>query len=220
MDWKKVDITDKNSVEHFLQTHAHDSDFFSACFNLCFIAVMYNAHENLKLLIKAGGQAVLSDEMIVRAASNGHAQCLEALLPHYDLETSLGETILSFSAKKGCLECLQVCDGTIQNATYWYTALAQACMYGRAHCVPFLLCKADATVYNSRVLNLALQYKEKSIAELLAKHVNIEDAYNDAHKLFSDNLPQLEVFMLPIRLKRRLSAEIGNSGANACAKKM
>lgn len=218
MVFEKIDISDLNALKNYLQKHTLDRDFHWVCQKTVFACVNNNAADALQVVIEMSSPSILTNDHLERAASKGHDAVLAVLLPHYDLNTPLGNNVLAAAAKAGHLECLKLCNERVTDTDYWYNALAQVCMYGHEDCVPFLLNKSDASAYNSRILNLSIQYKNDGIAQLLidSGQVNGQDAYNDAKVgHFSNNLPKLEELMAPVWLRQRLQQRLSEETAHS-----
>lgn len=214
-----IDISDCEGLSKYLRERANTHDFLRICRKVLLLAISNDASDALQVVLNHCPKNTLIDNDIERAASTGKAAALKILLPHYtyDLNGALGLSILAWAAKRGHLECLKACDNHILNEEHWANALAQVCMYGHDQCVAFLLTKADGRHGNSRILNLALQYKHYDIVQTLVNcdAVDGQAAYDEAKSgsfsPFRDNLPKLEELMTPIwmreRLRQRLSEE-------------
>lgn len=214
-----IDISDCEVLSKYLLERADSNDFLRICRKALLLAISNDASDALQVVLNHCPRNTLIDDDIERASSTGKAAALKVLLPHYtyDLNGALGLSVLAWAAKRGHLECLKACDHHISSQENWANALAQVCMYGHDQCVAFLLTKADGRRWNSRILNLALQYKHYDIAQTLlnCEAVDGQAAYDDAKtgssSAFRDNLPQLEELMTPIwmreRLRQRLSEE-------------
>lgn len=214
--FKQVDISDCSVLEAYLKQHANDSNFKELHLKALYTCVNQNTADALQVVLNAKPQTTLSDDIIERASSMGRDAALKVLLPHYDLNTRLGELVLAWAAKAGHLACLKVCDQAITNKDSWYNALTQVCMYGHKECVPFLLNKSDPRALNSRVINLALAYNYEDIAQLLidSGRVDGQQAYDDAKNgSFSRNLPKLEELMAPVWLRQRLQKRLSEETA-------
>lgn len=213
-----IDIGDCERLTRYLTECSGSSDFLRMCRKVLVMAIMNDATDALHVVLKHCPPNTLIDDDLERAASTGKHLALTILLPYYtDLDGALGLNVLAWAAKRGHLECLKACRDYISNKDSWFNALAQVCMYGHSTCLAFLITKADGRELNSRVLNLALQYKHYDIAQTLLNcgAVDGQAAYEDEQgDAFCGNLPKLEELMVPIwmreRLRQRLSEETRN----------
>lgn len=205
-----LDAHNCDAVTQYLDTHSKDEDFKRACQRLALIAIEQDCPAALQLALDSLPN-ILMDIHILRAAGSGRVGVLPILLPHYDLNESLGQEVLAMAAKRGHDDVLRACKEYVCNDDSWFIALAQACMCGHKNCVPFLLTQANARLDYSRVLNLSLMYKHENIAQLLIEHDEQmgDEAYAVAQEQhFAENIPKLEALMEDVWQKRRLKQHL------------